>query len=305
MSPSSIDYQLAYMQTLFDKIKAKKTESYVIHRIWDKLDDTRILFKTQQWIELPEGRYALADLYLPQLDIFIEINEPYHERQKEKDYHRNEDIVKQTGIKPYYINCGEIIHGVAKWRRLCEIHRQIDECVAFIKQHIADKEKIEKLTPWDISEGLSIAYHKNKGHLNAERNDALSTIDDICVLFDTVPKKRGFLRMGVADIPGKSNVELWFPILKNNKNWDNQLSEDKDVFVERHKDLNRNKQHIVNLLREHRRRVTFFKEKDVLGMDVYHFLGIYDLNEEKSQRQNACVWERTEKIYDLLNRESS
>lgn len=64
-----IDYQLDYMEHLFFSIKHKKTESYVIHRIWDKLDDMRIRFVVQQKVELPNGRYALADLYLPQIGI--------------------------------------------------------------------------------------------------------------------------------------------------------------------------------------------------------------------------------------------
>ena len=61
-----IDYQLDYMERLFYKMKFKKTESYVIHRIWDKLDDTRIRFEIQQPIKLPNGKTVLADLYLPQ-----------------------------------------------------------------------------------------------------------------------------------------------------------------------------------------------------------------------------------------------
>lgn len=79
-----IDYQLDYMEHLFFSIKHKKTESYVIHRIWDKLDDMRIRFVVQQKVELPNGRYALADLYLPQIGIFVEINEPFHAFQKKK-----------------------------------------------------------------------------------------------------------------------------------------------------------------------------------------------------------------------------
>ena len=79
-----IDYQLDYMERLFYKIKFKKTESYVIHRIWDKLDDARIRFEIQQPIKLPNGNTVLADLYLPQLGIFIEVNEPYHENEQQK-----------------------------------------------------------------------------------------------------------------------------------------------------------------------------------------------------------------------------
>lgn len=64
-----IDYQLDYMERLFYKIKFKKTESYVIHRIWDKLDDTRIRFEIQQPIKLPNGKTVLASLIMDFISI--------------------------------------------------------------------------------------------------------------------------------------------------------------------------------------------------------------------------------------------
>ena len=73
-----IDYQLDYMEHLFFSIKHKKTESYVIHRIWDKLDDASILFKGQQEVLLPNGKHALADLYLPQLNSISPIQRPHY-----------------------------------------------------------------------------------------------------------------------------------------------------------------------------------------------------------------------------------
>ena len=91
-----MDYELEYMECLFDSIKSKKTESYVIHRIWNKLDDDRVRFVIQQKILLLNGKYALADLYLPQLSIFVEVNEPYHDKQKTQDKYRNETIEKLT-----------------------------------------------------------------------------------------------------------------------------------------------------------------------------------------------------------------
>ena len=279
MNKGTIDYKFAYMQHLFDKIKNKKTESYIIHRIWDKVDDERILFKTQQKVERPDGSYALIDLYLPQLNLFIEIDEPYHEFQRESDKQRNGDIVKMTHNEPIIISCGKEQDGAVKWLSLTEIHHQIDKCVNLIKQLIVEKE--QNLEPWGC---LSVDYHKEKGFLNVKKNDALSTIDEICELFDTKPKKRGFLRMGIADIPSNPDQEIWFPILKNDKNWVNELSEDKTVFFEYNKDLAKRKQHVSNLLKKHRQRVTFFKSKDVLGMEVFHFMGVFELDEEEKKK---------------------
>lgn len=126
-----IDYQLDYMERLFYKIKFKKTESYVIHRIWDKLDDTRIRFEIQQPIKLPNGKTVLADLYLPQLGIFIEVNEPYHESEQQKlaDEYRNKAIIDITKDKLFVIQCG-ISDRAGEWRTLKEIHQQIDEVVS-------------------------------------------------------------------------------------------------------------------------------------------------------------------------------
>lgn len=93
-----MDYQLDYMEHLFSNIKHKRTESYVIHRIWNKLDDARILFKVQQEVRLPNGKYALADLFLPQLNIVVEVNEPFHEGQQEEigRFSRKQNSTKET-----------------------------------------------------------------------------------------------------------------------------------------------------------------------------------------------------------------
>ena len=60
-----MDYKLEYMERLFAKIGKKKTESYVISRIWHLLDDDRVKFVVQQYIRRTQDKYALADLYLP------------------------------------------------------------------------------------------------------------------------------------------------------------------------------------------------------------------------------------------------
>ena len=192
-----MDYELEYMEHLFDSIKSKKTESYVIHRIWNKLDDDRVRFVTQQKITLPNGKYALADLYLPQLNIFVEVNEPYHDKQKAQDKYRNETIVKLTEADQFIIECGK---GTDKceWKSLSEIHQQIDECVTFIKKRITAIG--DQLKPWSMSESLTVEFHKDKGYLNVGDHDALRTIDDICRLTGGVKRDRGFLRAGTKQL---------------------------------------------------------------------------------------------------------
>ena len=49
-SSKNMDYKLEYMERLFAKISKKKTESYVISRIWHQLDDDRVKFVVQQYV---------------------------------------------------------------------------------------------------------------------------------------------------------------------------------------------------------------------------------------------------------------
>ena len=56
-----MDYKLEYMERLFAKIGKKKTESYVISRIWHQLDDDRVKFVVQQYIRETEDKKALED----------------------------------------------------------------------------------------------------------------------------------------------------------------------------------------------------------------------------------------------------
>ena len=237
-----MDYELEYMEHLFDSIKSKKTESYVIHRIWNKLDDDRVRFVTQQKITLPNGKYALADLYLPQLNIFVEVNEPYHDKQKAQDKYRNETIVKLTEADQFIIECGK---GTDKceWKSLSEIHQQIDECVTFIKKRITAIG--DQLKPWSMSESLTVEFHKDKGYLNVGDHDALRTIDDICRLTGGVKRDRGFLRAGTAGLPQHPDMELWFPCVNNRSNWLNEKSDDGQTICESNtKDPKKNYDHI-------------------------------------------------------------
>ena len=147
-----MDYKLEYMERLFAKIGKKKTESYVISRIWHQLDDDRVKFVVQQYIRRTQDKYALADLYLPQLNIFIEINEPFHKNNVEVDKIRNEEILNVTNSKPIVIDCDNDIQ---------EIHRQVADVVKLIKQRIS--ELGDNFKPWDDASTLTVEYHRNKG----------------------------------------------------------------------------------------------------------------------------------------------
>ena len=282
-----MDYKLDYMERLFAKISKKKTESYVISRIWHQLDDDRVKFVVQQYIRRTQDKYALADLYLPQLNIFIEINEPF-QNNTEVDKIRNEEILNVTNSKPIIIDCDNNIQ---------EIHCQITDVVSLIKQRI--QEMGDNFQPWDDVSTLSVEYHRNKGYLKIDDNECLRTTEDIAEVFGTKAKHRGFLRASGAAVPNKKNEIIWWPNMEH-RLWCNELSEDGMFIYEYPKAENKRAAHLKQWLSApEETRITFLRYKDDLGFCFYRFVGVFNLNKEKSIKENKCVWERVSDTYQL------
>lgn len=300
-----MDYKLEYMERLFAKISKKKTESYAISRIWHQLDDDRVKFVVQQYVRIDKDKYALADLYLPQLNIFIEVNEPFHENNIERDKLRNEKIMDITHSALCTIVCGtkaesqdgkEVIH----WKPLDEIHRQITEVVSLIKQRIS--ELGENFKPWDDVSTLSVEYHRNKGYLKVEDNECLRTVDDVAAVFGTKPKHRGFLRASGVGVPNKKGWIIWWPNT-NHTRWCNKPSPDGMYIYEYPTKENKSVTQVDHLKQwlaaPEETRVTFLRSEDDLGFCFYRFVGVFRLNRDKSICENKCVWERVSNTYQL------
>lgn len=284
-----MDYKLEYMERLFAKISKKKTESYVINRIWHQLDDDRVKFVVQQYIRRTQDKYALADLYLPQLNIFIEINEPYHKDEngvlREIDRIRNEEILSATRSKPIVIDCDCNIQ---------EIHHQVTDVVKLIRRRIS--ELGEDFKPWDDANTLSVEYHRNKGYLKVNDNECLRTTEDVAAVFGTKAKHRGFLRASGAGIG--ENIIVWWPNTEH-RLWHNELSEDGIFIYEYPKAEDKRAAHLDQWKESTQTRVTFLRYKDDLGFCFYRFVGVFRLNHDKSIRENKCVWERVSDTYQL------
>ena len=287
-----MDFKLECMERLFAKISKKKTESYVISRIWHQLDDDRVKFVIQQYIRRTQDKYALVDLYLPQLNIFIEINESYHKDKndvlREIDKIRNEEILNVTHSKPIVIDCDCDI---------TEIHRQVTDVVNLIRQRIT--ELGDSFTPWDEANTLSVEYHRNKGYLKVEDNECLRTTEDVAAVFGTKPKHRGFLRASGAAVPNRKNEIVWWPNTEH-RLWCNLLSEKGMYIYEYPKAEDKRAEHLAHWLSAtEETRITFLRYKDDLGFCFYRFVGVFRLDKEKSLQENKCVWERISDFYQL------
>lgn len=286
-----MDYKLDYITRALSKISHKRLESYVIHRIWNILDNTDIHFVFQQYVVRKEGKYALADLYLPQLNLVVEINEPAHYQNKEADIIRNAEISEYADIK--VIDCYNVVNGIAVACSLRELDERTDKVTDYIRKRISET----ALTPWKGTDTPDQV--RQRGALRVEDNVSLETIDDIAAVFGTKPKHKGFLRVSAVWVPNKENKDLvWWPNEKHSK-WCNELSPDRLTITEYPKAESQREGHMRSHLDKGVNRITFLKYTDWLGINMYRFIGVFRLNREKSVRENKCVWQRISDIYSL------
>ncbi len=283
-----IDFKLDYMARMFRKISHKRFETYVIQRIWHRLDDSRVRFVTQQYVKRPQDDdYALADLYLPQVNIVVEINEPYHydENQHKRDAIRNAEVSKIAGVQVFVVDCR---------KPMAELHQYIEHIVGVIRQKV--NQLGDKFIPWMGLDEHTPAYYQRKGYLAVDDDEYVETIDEICEIFHTKAKHKGFLRAGVA--PLHDNTELWFPNAEN-KQWHNELMEDGAYILEYPEKVDKRNAWFQGKMQENPRMITFFKYKDDLGFKYYKFVGVFEIDKARSAAENRCYWKRMAKVVNL------
>jgi len=274
-----------FIKAQLAKTNKKNDENYVITRIWNRLDNLDIKFITQQYVIRPDGKYALTDMYFPQLGIHIEIDEGHHKTNIESDKAREEDIVRVTDHE---------VKRIDVTKGLISIHQQIEGIVQEIKERLL-KEK-DKFVPWDIEKELSPQTYIERGFISLHDNVAFRTIADACNCFGHRYKA---WQKGAASHVYEKDTELWFPKLFPNGTWDNSISEDGIIILERNLDEIENQRYLKGIvdgrigtrIRPHKR-IVFAKVKGPLGDIMYRFKGKYQLNINKSFKAGCIVWER-------------
>ena len=257
------------------------------------LNNTDIKFVTQQHVTRPEGR-ALTDIYFPQIQLHIEVDESQHFKkdgsQVESDFIREADIINATGhtIKRVSIFTKGLKNGieVCEENSLENINKQIDEIVDFIRFKINST----KILPWDLYSEYNPQTYINKGSISAEDDVAFLTIADACNCFGHSYK--GYQRGG-ATHPYEDRV-IWFPKLYENKDWENEITFEEDIIYEKkkvgHKEYFEIAKSKPGNLKE---KIAFAHAKNNLGITMYRFKGVYKLNVQESEAKGKFVYFKT------------
>ena len=270
-----------YIKSQLAKTNKKNDENYVITRIWNKLDNEDIKFVTQQYIIRQDGRYALTDMYFPQINLHVEIDEGYHQNevQVQKDKIRENDIISITDHE---------IKRMAIIGNLKSINEQIDHLVEYINNKI--KEMGKDFIPWDIEKEFSPQTYIKKGSIKLSDNVAFRTCADVANVFGYSYK--GYQRGGTTH-PYYDDVMIWFPKLFPNGEWDNSISPDGKIIRERNVHEEKVDSHINDVINNQiHKRIVFAKVKGPLGEVVYKFKGEFELDILFSKQERCLIWKR-------------
>lgn len=292
-----MSYKLDYISRLLQRTDGKRIELYVISRIWHLLDNYDVKMTPQQYVSREVNKYALTDVYFPQIALHVEVNEPAHYQSEEKvitDLKRKKEIEVNTGHQIFVIDCRQDILG---------IHSQIDELVTKINSQVKEQILEGKFNPWRPENEHNPNYWKDKGFIDISEEVSFYTIEDICLLFDAdyQKTKRGFLRRGVIANPKNNNQIIWWPSERPRSGWLNKFDEIAGTIIETHSDQKKKSDHYHYHAQGTHIRICFFHYTDILGLTNYKYVGVFTNDKEKSNPQDGTVWKR---IADHLNLET-
>ncbi len=279
------DKNLEYITRTFARTKRKDYENYAQLAIWRGIDRSGIKPVTQQYVKRYDNHWALIDLFFPQLNIGIEIDEAYHAGQYKQvdDQIRADEVLSRfdyigESMKPKIIrvNAHEGLERFESDIRLAI--KEINEAIVKLKNGV--------YVPWNYSDEFDTSRYLSKGYIDLSEDDAKFRHQiDVANLFGHQYRgmQRGACRHGVD-----SDIMIWFPKLyETGYKWHNKINSNGTEIVEWTDggggDIPVNQ----------RVRYTFGDKKDdVFNTKFYRFLGEFQLDS-----QGSCsvrhIWKRT------------
>lgn len=279
--------KLEYVARSLSRGTNKKYETYVINAIYQKVANPNLIIETQKEIRLENGYRPLIDLFLPQLNIAIEVDEGYHsnEEQHKHDIWREKSINSQIS-KPCIGDSIQFERVVAHDVSLEELNARIDEVVTLIKNKINSR-----TTPliWKSQEEL-IEDIKKVGTIEA--NDCFNNNAQII----NIVYGRNLKGWQKA-----SYRLLWFPVisdideeenLTNRASWENFFNDSRNIIYERSADSNTNqeKKKWATIDQEKgTKRIVFVRDRDSFGKTRKRFAGVFKAS-GWDDNLNAQIW---------------
>lgn len=252
------------------RISKKRWEHYVINRIYHRLDDPEIEFVCQQCIRRKDRGFYLADFFLPQLGLYLEIDEGHHSNEEAKinDARRRFDIAEAAELEEVRIPASDTT--------IDALNANIDAFIEEVRRRKAQAVAKGNFLKWDYEHRFTAHPHLEAGRIEIGPHAAFWTHKDALNCFGY---NKGHMQRGVWNIPthvrdaiglsGKCMV--WFPRLYDQPGWDNSLSDDGTIISE----INKDPQHVYD--EPWKTRIVMARSRDELNRTLYRFVGVFEV----------------------------
>ncbi len=280
-----------YILRSLSKIKHKKYEHFVINRLFHRLNDPDIEFVCQQRVRRPTGN-ALTDLFFPQFDLHLEVDEPHHDcsGNQMRDAMRKQDIIDATKHRvekiSVYETDDEPSASIKPLWKLCE---EIDDFVEMLRQL-----KIEQgadFSAWDIEKKFSPEQHISNGQISTSSEAVFRYQKDAMACFGYTG---GHYQRAMWPVSATKKIHIWFPRLWKTNRWDNHLSEDGIKITEFN--LEKIGDHGPAPEDLSSKRIVFPKWEDPLGRRIYRFAGVFEYDKETSTASRRIYMRISQKV---------
>lgn len=282
------DKKTEYIIKTLSRTKRKDYENFVINAIWNRISCEDLKPVTQQYVyNNRENQHYFIDLYFPQLNIGIEVDEAHHSKTKEYDLDRQEAIwhsINKIIVNP---NDSYIEYRVQVYDKTFEeIQEQINNTV----QSIKEKLNYKNLNLWIIDNG---EYVRSIKELTINDDIIFPSMANTCnLIFNCKYKETSGGRRRSYFTPNTfysderfKNHKVWFPKLAIENDgllhavshgWNNRLNNDGSIV-----EFNENQVEVVShdyieiVSSNEPLRIVFAQSNDPLGRFGYQFVGIY------------------------------
>lgn len=282
-----------YLIKTLSRTKRKDYENYVIGAIWHRLNNLEIKPVSQQYVKRSDGKYALLDLYFPQINMGIECDEAYHEHNKEPDKIREANV--EQALSALQPGTDFTIIRINANTGILEFERQINDAVAQIRGRYEACGKPRWSDEPDAAERVM-----SRGVLSLYDNLQFTRIIDIAKCFG-----RNYKAMQKSTFFVDDNTLVWCPKLAveiggelrapSAAGWLNVLSENWETITTI---VPEDKEHNRKYSAPHLNILIFAQSKNSLGQTTYRFLGVYAFAQYSASGKEA-TYRRITEIYRL------
>ena len=286
---------IAYMFNV--RTNGKAYENFIVNAIYTKVNNSELIPVTQQYVkDTINDKYYFIDLYFPQINFGIEIDEMQHndEKNQENDKIREDYITSAIECEIERIPIYKKTNDQWQKRTYNEICEDINQIVDKINTKIEEKGGIK----WETNEERKNAVI-NRGVFNINDNVYYSSITEILEICGKKIKQAR--RCGYTL---NNDDYLWVPKLtvdsnKNDNNFNNFLNDGGKSITEKNE-----KGNFPNADDEkQKRRVVFMRIKDIFGKNAIKFVGVFKLDKNLSSKKR--VFKRISTVYPFKDTSST